>query len=337
MTITASGNVSPLKNSVTYFVAASLAHAEPVTVLGKFAATKQIPQNKGVAVQFKRPRPFSPAVTPLVEGVTPDVSSFSYDVVNANLKQYGHLAKITDVIEDTWTDPVLNDLALQSGQNIAATTEKLTYDIVKAGTQRHFANGTARTDVNTPISLNDTRAAVRTLQAQKARPISKMLSPSPDYGTQAVEPGYVAICHTDLESDIRNLPGFIPVASYGSRSPLDPNEIGCVERIRFITSPDLSPWVDAGGAYAGSGSAMVTTGGTSADIYPVMIFGQDAYGTVALKGKTAMDPTIIPVGTKDKADPLGQIGYCGWKTWHTAVILNEAWMVCIEVAASALA
>ena len=173
---------------------------------------------------------------------------------------------------------------------------------------------------------------LRTLKANKAQKITRSLSPSSDYGTRAVEAAYVAVAHTDVESDIRNLPGFKTTAEYGTRSPISEYEIGSVEDVRYLLSPDLNPFLDAGGAKG----TMVSTSGTSADVYPIVYFGQDAWGMVALRGQGAVSPTIIPVGQKTKDDPLGQRGYVGWKTWHAALILNQAWMARLEVAVSAL-
>jgi N4-gp56 family major capsid protein len=167
-------------------------------------------------------------------------------------------------------------------------------------------------------------------------PITKILSPSVDYATRAVEAAYVCVAHTDCDADIRSLPGFLPVAQYGQRTPLHETEIGSVENVRFLTSPDLGPFLDAGGAFAGSGTAMVTTSGTSADVYPYLFFGKEAFGCVALRGMGAVEPTIIRPGVKDKSDPLGQRGYIGWKTWFACLILNDVWMAREEAAVTAL-
>ena len=88
--------------------------------------------------------------------------------------------------------------------------------------------------------------------------------------------------------------------------------------MRYILSPDLSAIADAGGTKAGSGTTMVSTSGTSADVYPMLIFGKEAYGTVPLRGMGAVSPSIIRPGTISKSDPLGQRGYIGWKTWFGA-------------------
>lgn len=336
MTVSTSTNVSPSKGTVIYFENQILAHAAPITVLDKFGNARQMPKNKGQAIEFRRPNVFSAATTPLVEGVTPSTTNFSYSIVQASLKQYGQVIEITDHIEDTFLDPVLNDASVQCGENVARTIEALTYGVLKAGTQVTYTNGTARTDVNTPLSLQKVRAAVRSLLAQKAMPVTRILDPSQNYGTKSVESAFIAVCHTDLEYDIRNIAGFTPVAEYGQRRTVHDRELGSIENVRFITSPDLAPWTDGGGLKAGSGTTMVSTAGTSADVYPVLIFGKEAYGTVALRGMGAVEPTIIPVGQKTKDDPLGQRGYVGWKTWFAAKILNENWIERIECAATAI-
>jgi N4-gp56 family major capsid protein len=326
----ADGGISPRTN--VYAERQMLKHAKPVMVLEKLGLTKPMPKNKTDTIKFRRPRVFTAATTPLIEGVTPTETQFSYEDVSATLRQYGQVVVITDKIEDLHEDPVLNDASVQAGENIGRTIEALNYGVVRAGTSVYYANGTARTDVNTPISLGKQRAVLRSLKALKAQKITRSLSPSSDYGTRAVEAAYVAVAHTDVESDIRNMPGFKTVSEYGTRSPISEYEIGSVEDVRYLLSPDLNPFLDAGGAKG----TMVSTGGTNADVYPIIYFGQDAWGMVALRGQGAVSPSIIPVGQKTKDDPLGQRGYVGWKTYHAALILNQAWMARLEVAVTSL-
>ncbi len=326
--------VSPRTN--VYAERQMLKHAMPVRILDKFGQTRPMPKNKTQTVKFRRPNIFTAATTPLVEGVTPTATQFSYEDVTATIKQYGQVVEITDVIEDTHEDPVLNDATVQCGENIGRTMEALDWGILRAGTNVFYSNGTSRTDVNSPISLTKQRAVVRSLKAQKGYKITRILSASVNYGTKAVEAAYVAVHHTDVEQDIRGMAGFVPTAEYGQRTPINEYELGSVEDVRYICSPDLDSFLDGGGAYAGSGTAMVSNLGTSADVYPVLYIGRDAYGIVPLRGQGSVSPTILRPGVKSKSDPLGQRGYVGWKTWHTAVILNQVWMARLEVAVTAL-
>lgn len=310
-----------------------LSHAEPVSVLAKFGLSKPLPMNKADTVKFRRPIPFNAVTVPLAEGVTPSVSSFSYEDVTVQLLQWGDLYSITDKVNDMSEDPVLKDMTMLCGEQAQKTLEQLIWSKIKAGSNVIYANGTQRTDVNTAISLNDVRKAVRYLQSMKAKKITRILAPSVNIGTTAVEAAYVAVCHTDQQADIRALAGFTPVAKYGSRQTLCPEEFGMVEDVRFVTSPELTPFLNAGGAHGGT---VVTTGGTSADVYPIVIFGQEAFGLVPLKGEGAIEPRVINPSTIDKSDPLGQRGYVGWKTWFQAVVLNQTWITRIEAAASVL-
>lgn len=309
-----------------------LKHAEPVIVLGKFGMIKEMPRNKADTVKFRRPVPFSAATVPLVEGVTPTAQRMAYEDVTVQLKQYGRPIEITDVVQDLAEDPVLQDASMLAGEQAGLTSEMIIYGATKAGTNVFYTNGTARSSVNTAMTLNKQRAVTRALKAQKAAKMRNILGSSPNYGTKAIEASYIAVGHTDCEADLRNLAGFVPVAEYGSRQPVAAEEIGSVEDVRYVLSPELTAFADAGGAKG----SMVSTSGTSADVYPILFFGKEAFATVPLKGKRAVTPMVLNPGTPSKSDPLGQRGYVSWKSYFAAVILNENWMARLETAVTDL-
>lgn len=316
-----------------YAEAKMLAHAEPVLILTKLGQTKPIPQSKSQVIKFRRPKPFAPALTPLTEGVRPESQKMVYEDVECRLQQYGAWTEITDVIQDTHEDPVLSDMTILSGEQAAETTELATWGAISGGTNVIFANGTQTSQVNTALKLDHVRAAVRKLQRNRAKKKTNILDGSIKYGTKPIEAAYIAVCHTDLEADIRNLPGFTPVAEYGSRQPIVPQEFGTVENVRFITTPLLTPTANAGATATGK---VLSTGGTNADVYKIVIFGQEAYAVCPLKGKDAAQILVRNPGKAEKGDELGQTGSVGWKTWWAGKILNDAWLVRLEVAATAL-
>mgnify|MGYP001081619517 CR=1 FL=1 len=333
MATTRYGDAGVSQRTEVYAERQMLKHAGPVLVLEKCGPLmKQMPKNKSQIIKFRRPVPFSAANVPLQEGITPTATQFRYEDVTGTLKQYGMLVTITDHIEDTHEDPVLNDAAVQCGENIGRTWESLDWGVVRAGTSVFYTNGTGRGDVNTPLTLNVIRAAIRALKAQKAMKITSVIDSSPDFNTRAIEASFVAACHTDTESDIRNIQGFIPCASYGSRQMMCAEELGSVQELRFLCSPDLPAFTDAGG----TPTSVVSTSGSSADVYPTVVFGKEAWGRVMLRGQGAIEPSILRPGVKDKSDPLGQRGSVGWKGWHEALILNDSWMTRIESAVSTL-
>lgn len=332
MPITQYGDIS--QRTAAYAAVQMLSHAEPILVLSKFGQSKPLPKNKADNVKFRRPVPFSISTTPLTEGVTPQSQQMQYEDVSVSLAQYGDVATITDVVHDLSEDPVLRDASVLSGEQAGETIEMVTYGVLKAGTNVIYANGTERGHVNTVIGINPLRKAVRTLNAYRGKQLTSMLSGSPDYNTTPIEGGYIAFGHTDIKADIRNVPGFVPVAEYGSRKPLCPEEVGTIEEIRIILTPLLEPWADSGST--ASTNSTVSTTGTNADVYPLIVVAKEAYGLVPLKGEGAITPSVLNPGTPSKSDPLGQRGYVGWKTYFAAVRLNETWMTRIECAVSDL-
>ncbi len=331
MAITTYGDIS--QRTAYYAAATMLAHAEPIIVLGKFGQNRPLPKNKAKQVKFRRAIPFPVNLTPLVEGVTPQSHKIRFEDVPVVLQQYGDVAELTDVVADTSEDPVLMEMSGLSGENAAEVMEMVAWGVLKAGTNKFWANGNARTAVNTVLSLNMQHAIIRSLRRNRARPLTEILSGSGDSNTTPIEGGYIALSHTDLEHDIRNIPGFVPVAEYGSRRPLVPEELGSVENVRYIVSPLLEPYLDAGGA---AGATVRSTSGINADVYPMVFLAKDAWGHVPLVGQDRIEPSVINPDKKDKSDPLGQRGYVGWKAMYAAVVLNEAWMAVLEVAVTNL-
>lgn len=331
MPMTAYGDVSPRVGIIA--ISQFLKHAEHPIVFNKLGQVERVPKNKGLYIKWRRWVPFDPITTALAEGVTPSSQKLAVVDVTATLGHYGGWSEITDVIQDTHEDPILQGMMQVHGQQASESFETLTYLTLRAGTNVVYANGSARNAVNTKISLGKVRSAVRTLNKNKCRKKTTILAPSVNYKTQAIEAAYVAVCHTDLEPDIRDLPGFVPVSQYGSRQTICPQEFGSVENVRFITTTIATPFADAGGL---DGDAVLSTTGTNADVYPVLIFGEDAYGTVALKGKDSAEILVRNPGKPENGNELGQRGSVGWKGWHVAARLNEAWMVRLEVAATLL-
>jgi N4-gp56 family major capsid protein len=324
-----------------------LKHAMPIKVLSTFGTQKQIPQNKTDTVVFRRALPIdagtngAPSITTsnylLQEGVTPGSRTISYQDVQVTLQQYGVLMKLSSKAESMYEDDIPGDMVKLVGEHMASIEELISYGVVRGGTNVVYANGTARTAVNTTITLNKLRQAARQLEAAHAQLVTEKLASSVNFGTAPVEPAYLVFIHTDMEADVRNLTGFVPVARYGSQKPVHEREVGSVERFRIVTSPYFKPFLAAGGTItAGAFLSNGGTSGTTADVYPLMVVAQEAWGQVALKGMNAIQPIYLPAKQITHANPMGQFGYVGANFYKNAVRLNENWMVRIEAAASGL-
>lgn len=344
--VTSYGDISPAV--AAYSVVRMLKRAMPYLHLEKFGQTYPLPTNSTQTAKFRRyflsgaggsagtqsagSAFYIPlATTPLVEGVTPAGARLANQDYTVTLNQYGDFVTITDVVIDTHTDPVLQQATDILGEQAAVTVETLRFNVLKAGTNVFYANSVAgRSTVVAAPTLADQRRVTTGLNRQNAKKISQVVASSADFNTKSVEASYMAVCHPDLETDIRSMTGFKVVADYGPHTTPFEGEIGSVEQVRYLTSTVISPWADAGGAKG----AMRSTSGTNADVYPILYFGRDAFGIVPLKGKSSMTPMVVNPKPAP-GDPLAQRGTVGWKLWTATVILQEAFMARLEVAATA--
>lgn len=321
------GDITP--RTAAYAEKELLKRGLPYLVLEKFGQAKSLPSNSTKVEKFRRYNALSNTPVALTEGVTPASQTLTVTDVTATLVQYGGLVGISDVIIDTHEDNTLNEAVVLLGEQAAQMIEKMRFGVIKAGTNVLYGNGADRVSVNTAITTAMQRKAVRSLKRQNARPITTIVRSTPSYGTENVAPGFVGLAHPDLEGDIRSMTGFVPAEKYGSITPWE-NELGKVDDVRYVTSSIFEPFANAGGAKG----TMLSTTGTSADVYPVLYLGRDAYGIIALKGQYAVTPMVVNPKPSD-SDPLAQRGSVSWKAMQTAVILNDLFMARLEVAATA--
>lgn len=324
-----------------------LKHAEPIQVLGNFGAQKEQPLNKTDTVVFRRLKPFNadsnevPSITAASfvtsEGVTPTANTISYTDVSVTLEQYSVLFKFSSKAALMYEDDIPDDMSKLTGETLGEVAELVCHGAVKAGSSVIYANGTTRVGLNSTISLGKLRQAARSMETNRAKPVTSAIKPGPNFGTQAVEPAYIVFMHTDMSSDVRDLPGFTKRVDYGSDiKPVHPREIGACEEFRFVTSPLFKPFLAAGAAVGSTG--MVAADSTNVDVYPMIIMGGEAWGHISLKGKgyTSISPTVIPASKKNHANPSGMFGYVGADFWYAPARLNENWMTRIECCATSL-
>jgi len=318
------GDITP--RTAAYAERELLKRALPYLVIEKFGQAKPIPTKSSKTIKFRRYDSLAVATTALTEGVTPTSKQLSVTDKAVTLAQHGDLVTITDVVQDTHEDPVLQESVEILGEQAAQTIETLRFNVLKAGTSVRWTNGAARSAVNTAISLTQQRKVTRDLKRQNARAISKVVRSTPSYGTEAVAPSFICLVHPDMEGDIRSMAGFTPTEKYGQLTPYE-SEIGKVEDVRYLTSTVFAPWTDGGGAKG----SMISTTGTSADVYPALFLARDAFGIVPLKGRSSITPSVVNPHPSE-SDPLGQRGHIGWKAYTGTVILNELYMVRLECA-----
>ncbi len=322
------GDITP--SQAAYSAKELLKRALPYLVLEQFGNLKPLPSRSTKTINFRRhklPVPTSPSGFVLTEGTTPSAQVASMDSYDLTLTQYGAVLKTTDVVEGTHVDDVLKEYMGLLGENAGQVIELMRWEAIRteASVNTILASGAAsEAAITAALSKTDLRGALRSIRANYGRPITQIVKSDVRWGTQACEPSYIAVMHSDLEGTVREQLGssFTPVADYGSSaSPLQ-GEFGNFENIRFISTALLGKRPNAGGTVAAA-PLLLSDNATNVNLYDVMVFAADAWVGVALKGEFAVHPTMVSAVPSD-SDPLAQRRTCGYKTMQGAKVTQAA-------------
>lgn len=289
----------------TYYDKKLLARLLPNHVFGQFGQKRPIPKNGGKTIEFRQFTGLAAATTALTEGVTPAGNSLTTTNKTASISQYGDFIEISDILDLTAIDPILDETADLLGEQAADTLDTLVRDIIVAGTSVQYAAGrVSRVTVAAGDNLTvlEIRKAVRTLKRNKVKPL--------DGGK------YVAIVEPGATFDLQGDSNWINAQQYAGSTKIFNGEIGELYGVRFVESTNHKKFTGAGAA--------------GVDVYCTLVVGSNAYGIVDVAGSGAVQNIVKPHGSAGTADPLNQRGTSGWKALFTAVRLEELAILRIE-------
>ena len=315
--VTNTTSTSTLSSTMqTYYDRKLLQDMKPKLVHYQFGQKRPLPKNNGKTINFRKWTPFAANTTALSEGTPPDGQALSMTNLSTTIAQYGDYVKVTDLLDMTALDPVINDATELMADQAALSVDTIVKNAIIAGTTVQYAGGnTARNtlDATDVLTTSEIRKAVRTLKKNKARPFTDG------------KPYYVAIVGPDTVYDLQNDSMWQDVSKYQNDEAIYSGEIGRMFGVRFIETTEAA-------IVAGAGAA-IGSGSDKYDVALTLVFGQDAFGVVEIGGQSQQNGQIIvkPAGSAGAADPLNQVSTVGWKVpGFAAVILQQAWIVRIE-------
>lgn len=325
----------------SYFDRRLLMRALPMLVHARVAMRRPLKQRSGNTIVFRRLNPLGLATVPLVEGVPPSGKKVSYADINVRIQQYGDYVTVADLIKATIEHPLLNDVGKLLGEQAAQTVDVLLREEANSGTNV-FYGGTAATRAQLTTTTHKVSEGlldriINALFNANASRYTQMVAASVKVDTHPIRPAYWAITHPDVLRTLETFTDWIPVSNYASSGPVMEAEIGSWRELRFLMSSGGTGDAQGGAkVFRGGGGSVVgdvkSTGG-NADVYTIVVFGEEAIATVPLEGKS-LENIIKPIGSGGPSDPLNQIGTSGWKRTGAERRLNELFMVRAEVTAA---
>lgn len=299
----------------TYYDRTMLEWAKAQLVYAQFGQKRPIPRNSGKTVEFRRWTLFTPNKTTqaLTEGVTPSSQSLGQTKVEATIAQYGAYVEISDLLDLTAYDPVINDSAELLGEQLGIVVDNVTRDAMIADASTQFAGGRANANAITAtdyLTVDEIRKAVRTLKGNKARRFSG--NGRSGHFVCIVDP----FATYDLQSDSL----WQDVSKYSNAEQIYAGEIGRLFGVVFVETTE---------GYVANNSGSIP-------VHHSLIFGADAYGVIDVAGSGVLQTIIKPRGSAGTADPLDQRSTVGGKVMgYTAKVLNALWIIDIQHAAHA--
>lgn len=313
----------------TYYSKKLLDHATHELRLNEFAMEAELPKNIGAKTirWFRKPQADATQVQTLTEG-TP-ISNFRevpLTPIEATLVQYGEAAKITDIVDMTGLFDALQQNIETMGEDCALHSDGATRDVLchaSTGLTKMYAQSLANfaavagaTAANAKIVPGDLLRAGTKLQINLAKKLNG---------------NWVAILAPQHAYDIKNHDDFVDVVKYKDTIKIYKGEIGTLWGVRCVEATNPFQEDETEGTYASSFSGAGTN--TTGFIYTSIITGKGAYGTPKLSGtQSPWKPKvmIVPPGKAEKADPLGQYGTAGWKSYWVSKVLNSSFGIALR-------
>lgn len=211
---------------------------------------------KGSSVIFNLATEMAVAVTPLTETADIDAVAMANTQVTVTLVEYGNAMNVTAKLRGTSMVDVMPAVANLLGYNAGRSMDTVVFNILVAGPAGQTIYGGA-------VVSRVTVAATTIITAAKVRVALTMLREAnvADFGGY-----YNAFIHPRVSYDLRAETGaaaWRDPHTYSQPAEIWNGEVGAFEGFRFIESPTVSPFVDAGV-------------GSTVDVYPTLFLGREA-------------------------------------------------------------
>lgn len=306
MTIT---NTSVLPPAVReYYDRLLLMTAYPSLIYNKFAQKRVLPEKNGDTVVFRRYSRLPTVPIPLIDGTTPPGAPLSATDIKARVSFYGNFVTITNQVELTVEDRVLNESARLLAQNMAQTMDEVTREVLASTSSVLLCSNGTNSQTPTELSKADIDAAVKILLGNDTEMISEVVTGKDFIGTTPVRPAFWAYLDTDLLDDLESVSNYINTSSYPQQGTVLDSEWGSTGNVRWL--------------YTSVGSVSNSTPA----VYNNFIVGKEAYALIHLRSESG-DFYIEPLGSAGSSDPLHQRGSVGWQHPFVARILNDSFMI----------
>ncbi len=315
------GSVNP-----QYFINKDLLEsADTFQVIDEFADVDTLPPNSNAFLASRRYLTPAPDATPAPEGTSKEARTQIYEDFTVQMFRYSEMFQISRQTLKLTPFPALKGARSEMAKlvildrervrwNALLTLPNIAYNSVAVG---------AINQVNGPVTASRLQMLTRAILKAKGSYVSVGQGGTNKEGTNPVEASLVFLGHTDLQPDIRALPGFQPSISLPSGKPKHKTHFGNWLNIEFYLTQE-APILAGSGA---SSTTLINTAGV-ADVYQNILMAKNTIRTVKLGGSGKEGGGNLEtqlLDQPDKYDPTNAYAdlVCTW--WDAAYIITNDW------------
>lgn len=250
--------------------------------------------------------------------------------IKGTMQNYGYF---TEYSRDSLDFDTENDLEQYVHSQMVSTASQITEDLLQidllnaAGTIYYggSAQSDAEMDETSSIAYEDLARLSVALDNTRTPKNTTVITGSTKVDTKTLPAARVMFVGPDMIQQLRKMKdyhgdaAFIPVQKYGDATTILRGEIGTVDQFRIVVNPEMMKWEGAGATVADDKGIFTTDG--KADIYPMLVVGDDAFTTIGFHPTgTNTKFEIIHVkpgsGNASNADPYGKRGFMSIQWWY---------------------
>lgn len=194
--------------------------------------------------------------------------------IDAKTEVYGKTVVINEQVTLFENDKVITKFTALLGQWLREKEDLLMRDLYASSVSYINAVGGINGDQPSEISRNDINNIERILLGNDARTMLEGIDADLKFGTSPTRDSFIALCSTDITSDLQNVQGVLLKNAYPHQEGLRPEEYCSVSRFRFFVSS--------------KGIKIPTSSSKGNTVYKVPMYGLEAAAKVEQNGYTAI-------------------------------------------------
>lgn len=159
------------------------------------------------------------ATVPITDGTTPPGDALSVTDFSTQIKWYGNFVTITDQVQFTVQDRVLNEATRVLSLQLGLSLDTIIRNMMQSTASAIFCSQGSNSQTPTNITTADIKTAVRALRLNNARLMTKPIMGENRFATSPVRSSYWGFMDVQLENDLEACADFLSAANYPN--PMD--------------------------------------------------------------------------------------------------------------------